>query len=255
MSLKIMLDAGHCGNYNQSPVAPEYWESVAMWRLCNYLYRELEGYGFEVYKTRGDINDDLSVYSRGKMARGCDLFLSLHSNACDSEAVNRVDIYAPYDNLNGSHAFAQRLASAIAELMKVSSGNVKTRKSEKGDFDYYGVLRGARDANCPLFCLIEHSFHTNVNAALWLSEDKNLKALAKLEAAVIADYFGIKLRFELGDINMNGEIDASDVTLIKRAYFGTFALSDEQKKLADMNQNGDIDMTDYILAKRKYFNN
>ena len=84
-------------------------------------------------------------------------------------------------------------------------------------------------------------------------KDKNLLRLAKLEAAVIAKYYGIEPIFEMGDVNQNNELDSMDVMLIKRAYFGTYNLTEDQKKLADMNQNGKIDSMDYILAKRKYF--
>ena len=254
ISIKIMLDAGHYANYNQSPVVPEYWESRKMWVLCEFLAKELEKYGFEVLKTRTDVETDLPVYQRGKMASGCDLFISLHSNACDSEKVDRVDVYGAYDNLNNSHDLAKKLATAVASLMEVSGGYVKTRKSDDGEDEYYGVLRGARRVGCPLFYIIEHSFHTNERSTRWLLQDKNLLCLAKLEAAVIAEYYGINPVFEMGDVNMNGGIDSMDVTLIKRAYFGTYDLTEEQKSLADMNKNGEIDSMDYIIAKRKYFN-
>ncbi len=251
---KIMLDAGHYANYNQSTVIPEYWESRRMWLLCEYLFKELTDYGFTVFKTRTDVETDLPVYERGKTARDCDLFISLHSNACDTEKVNRVDVYGAYDNLNNSHELALLLATAIADLMKVSGGYVKTRKSDNAEDEYYGVLRGARRVGCPLFYIIEHSFHTNEYATRWLLDDANLLKLAKLEAAVIATYFGIKPSFVKGDVNMNGELDSEDILLIKRAYFGTFLLNDEQKELADMDNNGEVDSFDYILAKRKYFN-
>ena len=251
---RIMLDAGHYGNYNQSPVVPIYWESRRMWVLCEYLAAELQKYGFEVLKTRDDIEKDIDVYYRGKMAKNCDLFISLHSNAADSEAVDRVDVYAAYDNLNDSHELAARFSKSIAELMGVSEGSVKTRIGDNGD-EYYGVLRGARHSGCPLFYIIEHSFHTNEKATLWLLEDKNLLALAKLEAAIIASYYGIDAEPILGDVNDNGVLDMTDLILIKRAYFGSFTLTEEQQKRADFNQNGKIDMLDYILAKRKYFGN
>ena len=251
---KIMLDAGHYANYNQSTVISEYWESRRMWLLCELLFKELSDYGFTVFKTREDVETDLPVYERGKLASGCDLFISLHSNACDTESVNRVDVYAAYDNLNNSHELGLLLAKSVAELMGVSGGYVKTRKSDNAEDEYYGVLRGARRVGCPLYYIIEHSFHTNEKATRWLLDDANLKKLAKLEAAVIATYYGIKPKLVKGDVNMNGELDSEDILLIKRAYFGTFLLTEEQKELADMDNNGEIDSFDYILAKRKYFN-
>ncbi len=258
MAYKIMLDAGHYEYRNQSPAVPEYWESKQMWRLHLYLRDELLNYGFEVGVTREKQEKDLAVVKRGEKAKDCDLFISLHSNAViggGGEWVDRVDVYSAYDNLNSASELGTVLLKAVAECMGVSEGTAKTRKSTKGDYEYYGVMRGARNVGCPLYYIIEHSFHTNARAARWLLDDANLKRLARVEAAVIAAYFGIKPDFQKGDVNMDGRLDSIDVMLIKRAYFGTFKLNDEQKKLADMDENGEIDIFDYIAANRKYFGN
>ncbi len=58
---------------------------------------------------------------------------------------------------------------------------------------------------------------------------------------------------DLGDVNGNGKIDMTDYILVKRAYFGTYSLDEEQHELADINNNRKLDMTDYILLKRMYF--
>lgn len=221
-----------------------------MWVLCEYLAEELMKYGFEVGKTRTDAESDLPVVKRGKMAEGFDLFLSLHSNAANDPSVDRVDVYAAYDNLNGSHVLALQFAEAIAKLMGVSGGRVKTRKSERGDWEYYGVLRGARSVGCPLFYIVEHSFHTNEASALWLLEDENLRRLAVAEAAVIAGYYGVS---KLGDVDGNGELDMFDLMLIKNAVLGGSVLTEQQKTAADADKNGEIDMYDYLSAKTEYF--
>jgi N-acetylmuramoyl-L-alanine amidase len=41
MALKIMIDAGHYGKYNQSPANSKYYESEQMWTLANLLKEEL----------------------------------------------------------------------------------------------------------------------------------------------------------------------------------------------------------------------
>ncbi|MBR4950406.1 MAG: dockerin type I repeat-containing protein, partial [Clostridia bacterium] len=56
----------------------------------------------------------------------------------------------------------------------------------------------------------------------------------------------------VGDVNMNGKIDARDYLLLKRAYFGTYTLQC-QMSVADINGNGKIDARDYLLLKRAYF--
>lgn len=251
-----MLDAGHSGYANQSPIVPEYWESRRMWLLCEYLAEELEIYGFEVFKTRDDADKDLPVVARGETAKGCDLFISLHSNAVGGsggESVDRVDVYGAYDNLNNSHELAKILADAVAECMGVSGGYVKTRKSDNGETEYYGVLRGARNAGCPLFYILEHSFHTNEYAAKWLLSDSNLRRLARIEAATLAAYFGLTLDYDMGDVDMNGRLDSVDYILVKRAVLGTLELTPLQNRLADIDKNGRLDAVDYLLLKRKTF--
>jgi N-acetylmuramoyl-L-alanine amidase len=249
---RIMLDAGHYGKHNRSPVLPEYYESVQMWKLCEFLAEELTVLGFEVLKTRKKQEKDLAVVTRGKAAKGCDLFLSLHSDATGNgnTKTDRVSVYAPYDNVNDSHKLGDILASTVAACMEVSDHSVKTRKSEKGDYEYYGVMRGARSVDCPLYYIIEHSFHTNERSAKWLMDDENLRKLAIAEATTIAIYFGIE-PFIKGDINQNGKLDIYDALLLKRAIMDTVKLSDRQLGLADVNGDGKLNTYDYLALKKK----
>ncbi len=53
-----------------------------------------------------------------------------------------------------------------------------------------------------------------------------------------------------GDINGNGEIDAVDYTMLKRAYFGIYAVD---LTAGDINGNDEIDAVDYTMLKRAYF--
>ncbi len=54
-----------------------------------------------------------------------------------------------------------------------------------------------------------------------------------------------------GDINGNGTIDSMDYVLLKRAYFGTYKLSNIS--VGDINNNGSIDSMDYVYLRRAYF--
>ena len=110
MAYKICLDAGHYGKYNRSTVVPEYYESEMTWKLHRLLKAALEKYGFEVMTTRTDQAKDMDVYYRGYAAKNCDLFLSLHSNACDTEAVDYVVVYRAYDNQNNADTLGLALA-------------------------------------------------------------------------------------------------------------------------------------------------
>lgn len=189
MSKKILLDAGHVTNYNQSKVYKNYYEGNAMWSLQNYLKKELEAYGFIVKTTRASRDKDLAVYDRGYMAKGYDMFISLHSNACDTESVDRVVIIKGYDQPD---ALPNKFGEELSKVMGVKQKHqIMTKKNNSGG-EYYGVLRGAKSAGVANRFLIEHGFHTNTNTAKWLYQEANLKKLAQTEAKIIADFYGVK---------------------------------------------------------------
>lgn len=191
--VKICLDAGHIGStYNQSPVVKTYYESTMVWKLHLKLKTALEQRGFEVVTTRAAIDTPMDVYARGAAAKDCDVFLSLHSNACDTESVDYPVVYRAYDNQNNADTLARALALSIGQLMGTrQQGRTATRRNNTGG-EYYGVLRGARAAGVPIYLLVEHSFHTNTAAAKWLSIDENLDRLAEAEADLLAGYFNVQ---------------------------------------------------------------
>ncbi len=193
MSKKICLDAGHVGSkYNQSPVVKTYYESAMVWSLHLKLKAQLEARGFQVITTRANIDTDLGVYERGTASKECDVFISLHSNACGTESVDYPVVYRAYDNKNNVDALALKLAKKVGELMGTTqAGRTATRKNSSGG-EYYGVLRGARAVGTPYYMLIEHSFHTNTKATKWLSKDANLDKLAVAEADILAEFFGME---------------------------------------------------------------
>lgn len=54
----------------------------------------------------------------------------------------------------------------------------------------------------------------------------------------------------LGDITLDGRIDATDYALLKRSVLGTYSLNSAQRLCADLNKDGTIDAKDYLLLKR-----
>ena len=190
---KVLLDAGHYGSkYNQGVIS-EYYESNMTWELQGYLKKELLAYGITVGVTRTNKDTDVAVYNRGTMAKGYDLLISLHSNAASAESAKRVSIYKPLSGIGDR--IAELIGKAVFNCMNLKADKywyyeTKTRKSEKGNWEYYGVLRGAADVGIPAL-IVEHSFHTNKEACSWLLKSANLKELAKAEAKAIAEYFGI----------------------------------------------------------------
>ena len=189
---KICLDAGHYGKYNRSPANKNYYESEVMWKLTMMQKKYLEDYGFEVILTRDDINVNTDLEKRGKMSKGCALFLSNHSNAVGSDVNESVDYPTAYVTLDGkADDIAKKLTDCIKNVMKTKqNGMLQTRKSKNGG-EYYGVLRGAVAVGTTAL-ILEHSFHTNTNATNWLLNDENLERLARSEAVVIADWLGVE---------------------------------------------------------------
>lgn len=190
--MKICIDAGHYGKYNQSPANKAYYESEVMWKLHLLQKKYLEQYGFEVILTRGVQAVDLGLTTRGKKAKGCDLLISDHSNAVAKGVNESVDYPVVYVPLNGKgDKIGKLLADCIAKTMGTKQeGRIATRKGSTGA-DYYGVIRGAVSVGVPGL-ILEHSFHTNTKATAWLLKESNLDKLAKAEAAEIAAYFGVK---------------------------------------------------------------
>ena len=227
---KILIDAGHYSRYNRSPAYQAYYEGDQMWKLSQYLTTALKEYGFTVGSTKTTINgypkssgkDD--VYARGQMAKGYDLMLSLHSNACGTEAVDRAVIIHP---MSGKSAeLAKKLGSCVKSTMGVSSYQIAQRDYNTGAFyydgkahngkDYYGVIRGAVAQGVPCI-IIEHGFHTNTAVAKWLMPDVNLKKLAEAEAKALAEHFGVKKQTATASTYSTAEIEAAKNTVKTKA--------------------------------------
>lgn len=206
-TVKIMLDAGHYGKYNRSPAVKTYYESDFTFKFCNMLKEELEALGFEVGLTRTEQEKDLDLFLRGKASDGYDLFLSIHSNATGTGKANdNVDYPVAIVMLDDekvdidetSLEIGKKLAAVVQEAMQTKqAGRTYTRQSSNDrdnngimDDEYYGVLNGAKRVGTPGI-ILEHSFHTNTRSAEWLLDEENLRTMAKAEAAVLAEHYGI----------------------------------------------------------------
>ena len=202
---KVMIDPGHNG-WNVNPgVEPGYYEGTMAWKLSEYLLAALRAYGIQADRTKTGINEAMSLWNRGRKADGYDLFISLHSDACGTESVDRCTVFrmvpdSTTDDDEKSAALAQLLAPAVTEAMGLHDPyQVKAWKASgdrNGDGldndNYLGVLHACQSVGTP-GVLVEHGFHTNRAVCRWLMDDANLQKLAQAEAAAIAQYFGIHL--------------------------------------------------------------
>ncbi len=56
-----------------------------------------------------------------------------------------------------------------------------------------------------------------------------------------------------GDVDNDGDIDQFDYLLVKRFYFNTYDLTEDEAKRADVDHNNEVDQMDYLYIKRHYF--
>lgn len=196
----VCLDAGHYGKQNRSNIVPEFYESEINWKLQELLADRLSKLGIQVVKTRADKNKDMELTARGKQAKNCDLFISIHANAADNANANYVlGIYQVDDDCGTLDAQSKQITSLLAECVATVMGakaqtwsrNSSSDRDKNGFMDdYYGVLRGAHSVGTA-GVIIEHGFYTNKVQAQFLMKDENLAKLADAEAKVIADWFGV----------------------------------------------------------------
>lgn len=258
--IKIMIDPGHYDHYNQSPVYSPYWESIMTWKLSNYLQRELQALGVHADLTKSSLEEDPLLNDRGFGSKGYDFFISVHSNAGAYESMDQPLAFC-YQNLpwttidDTSRELGGLLAEKISDVMQTNQKGGIAQRAGTGDWDnngiiddeWYSVLFGARFVGTPGI-LLEHSFHTNYRATLWLYNDENLKTLAREEAEVIYDYFSqIKPQnFTVGDVNGDGMINAVDASNILSAYadISTGTETILNRNVSDVNGDGMIDALD-----------
>ena len=195
MAIRITIDPGHGQYGNPYPPRKGYYEGTQMWKLANYLKPELEKYGFVVVTTRPKVTDDPSLSTRGQMARGHDLIVSLHSNApataSDTKSTGSV-IFRTIETPE-IEPLCDKIGKKVSEIMghHYRGTMIKESGTQPGK-NYYGVLRSAMAAGCKAGMIIEHGFHTNPKDSEFLIKDENLKKLAVAEAEIINDWFNGK---------------------------------------------------------------
>lgn len=192
--MKICLDPGHGWSYNRGAYTA-YYESDKMFEFSGYLKAELEKYGHTVVVTKSALKQNPSLTDRGKFAMNqkADIVLSLHSNACNSESVNTMNVYGSVKTQQHDQ-LGILLANAIQELVSkdgVKIGNIGIyHKYNSSKTDYYGILRCSMLAGSTVKAayILEHGFHTNTAMSKWLYDSEHLKKMAAVEAKVIAQY-------------------------------------------------------------------
>lgn len=204
--MKICLDPGHYGsNYNPG-VAAGYVESNFTWDYFFLMKDRLEKYGVEVIGTRSSKDDypknskgEDALQVRGRTASGCDLFISIHSNATGDTKNPRPEINSVFTHWSvrsGGREIAEQIGARLTEFFRSEWGDCQeptmyAQESEKyPGYDYFGVLKGAASVGTPAI-IVEHSFHTNPRFCEWAMVPGNIAKMADVEVDAIADYYGL----------------------------------------------------------------
>lgn len=152
--MKIYLDAGHGGN-DPGACAGGLQEKDLTLEAALQIGRRLEEAGVEVlYSRKGDVNAS-EVSARGRAAKGCDYFLSIHFNAGGGVGS---EIYCNCrETIGATEALLRDALKPLVGHRKIASrrysngGTVTREVADKppyrfagtvNDTDYYGVLRG-----------------------------------------------------------------------------------------------------------------
>lgn len=200
--MKICLDPGHYGNNFNPGVAAGYVESNFTWAYYFLLKERLERYGVEVICTRKSKDDypknskgKEDLQARGKKSQGCDLFISIHSNAVDNKP-DMTSVFCHWSVRSGGEAIAKKIGNALTMLFRSEWGHcdAPTFYAEESDkypsYDYFGVLKGAASVEVPGI-IVEHSFHTNKTYCEWAMQEGSLEKMADVEVNAIAEYYGL----------------------------------------------------------------
>lgn len=198
--MKICLDPGHYGSDYNPGIAAGYVESNFTWTYYKLMKERLERFGVEVIGTRASKDEDMGLQARGRCSEGCDLFISIHSNAAlyEDGSINPEvnSVFAHWSVRSGGEMIAKKIGNALTDFFRSEWGSCQAptfyaQESEKHPgYDYFGVLKGAASVGTP-GVIIEHSFHTNYTYCEWVMAGRNMERMADVEVNAIAEFYGL----------------------------------------------------------------
>ena len=197
---KLLLDPGHgeMGNpYGHGYGAKGITEGRQMWKLSNLIinYIGKNFVGVQVDRTKKVVNSAPELAVRGGMAKGYNLFLSLHTNAAANlSARGAHQYYAIGDRVKAkSYELAKLLAKEVGTKVfglpeDRSRAIAREHPSLKGR-SYYGVLRAAEVTGVPAAIMMENGYHTNIDDLKVIGNDKGLEKLAQVTCETLGNYY------------------------------------------------------------------
>ena len=223
--MKVCIDPGH-GGYDSGAVGYSLKEKELTLKIALYLRDYLEKYGCEVIMTRD--SDGVIWNKANDLQKRCDIannakvdyFISIHINAGGGTGY---ETWIANNASQKSIELAQKMHMYIAEFYK---GNGFVDRGLKS-----GRLWVLRRTNMPAI-LIENLFIDNEKDAKFLSNDDNLKNIAKAIANAFVNVFNLNPKG--GNIMSTPQVPFRDIDnhwaekVIARAYqMGLLAKSDK----------------------------
>lgn len=207
----VAIDPGH-GGWDPGAQSNGLSEANLTLKIASYMKQELETYaGVSVYMTRtSDTYVGLQERVDNAVAKGADVFVSVHINSEDSGRAYGAEVWVPRSgSYNGStHTIGEGLGSKILgqlgnlglyergvkTLGYIQGGGSPDSNSahySNGDqADYYSVIRNARKAGIPGI-IVEHAFITNDHDANFMKSESNLRNLGIADATGVAQQYGL----------------------------------------------------------------
>lgn len=185
MPIKIFIDQGHNpGGINGGAEGNGLLEQDVTYNVGIYLNNLLnEDYRFQSMVSRENIdsilgtNNTTSLQTRVNMANtwGADYFISIHTNASESESLNGTEVYV-YSEGSPAYNMAEDILESIVEIVGTRNNFVRVNRA----------LYVLRKTTMPAL-LVELAYITNPQDAEKLKNDQYLFAYAIYRG--ILDYF------------------------------------------------------------------
>lgn len=195
----VVIDPGH-GGKNEGAIWNGWVEKEITMVTAKAMKEHLEKFeGVKVYLTHEDVEDNLDLDERARIAKGynADYFLCLHYNMSGKHTHYGSELWIPRRGDNNRKGY--QMGTLIMEQFKaigLSDRGIKTRKNRRKQ-DYYGILRASQELDVPCI-LVEHAHLDHEKDAFFTNELSDFARFGRLDAEAVARYFGLKSE-ELGE--------------------------------------------------------
>lgn len=221
----IVIDPGHGGENEGTKEflsnGEDYLEKYMTMTTALAMYDELCRYdNVEVYLTREkDINQTLKQRARYAKDVQADFLFSIHYNASENHSWYGSEVWIscepPFHQYG--YQFAYNHLNNMKEMGLFIRG-IKSRISESGTGDYYGILRESGKLGIPAV-IIEHCHVDNEKDVPFCNTTEKLQEFGRKDAISVAQYFGLKRKDNDIDYHSFHAFPETDLTVLHSDVF------------------------------------